>query len=286
MIANRYSGTDVVYSERKKNRSHSPKRNQWTIRSPVSIFEIEPRERVIRVVIKENTEGWGTAWIQTTKPSESTVLFYDAFQLQGTGDMDPWSSVQSPSLSGLNAQLKTTRYLPPQVRFDFYIATEQMHEFAQQTFGAVSADVKAPADLSQELSSIFELAAGEDFEDGVETEFSRRIEEFVRNSGLRGISLIEQALIAGTYREQYIAEALLWIGDMEHEESRAERRQLLKHALTSESIFVFDAAVSALSYLGDTSCIPALEETLEGVTFQPVRVNIENTIRYLRKLAE
>ncbi len=142
----------------------------------------------------------------------------------------------------------------------------------------------AEGEMLPSLKNVFALAAGEDFEDGVETEFSRQVEGFVKQYDIAGVKLIGDALARGLFPEQYLAEALLWIGDMEHEATRNERRELLESALDSESVFIFDASVSALSYLGDPSCIPLLEKKLEEESFQPIRVNIENTLSYLRKL--
>ena len=135
------------------------------------------------------------------------------------------------------------------------------------------------------LEAVFRLAAGENFEDGVETEFSRRLEDFVKYHGKIGILLLRSAMSEERFREQYIAEALLWIGDMEHENTKDARRLLLENALDSESVFIRDAAVSGLSYLGDLKSIPRLSKAQEGESSQAVRINIEAVLRYLHKLA-
>lgn len=135
------------------------------------------------------------------------------------------------------------------------------------------------------LEAVFGLAAGENFEDGIETEFSRRLEVFIKYHGKIGISLLQSAMSEERFREQYIAEALLWIGDIEHENTKDARRLLLERALDSESVFIRDAAVSGLSYLGDLKSIRRLSKAQEGESSQAVRINIEAVLRYLHKLA-
>ncbi len=135
------------------------------------------------------------------------------------------------------------------------------------------------------MGSVFELAAGEDFEDGVETEFSRQLEKFVKDYGNVGIFSTRSAILKERFPEPYIAEALLWLGDMEHERTKNGRRLLLENALDSKSVFIRDAAVSGLSYLGDPKSIDRLSEALTEEPSQGIRTNIKTVLKYLRKLA-
>lgn len=132
------------------------------------------------------------------------------------------------------------------------------------------------------MGSVFELAAGEDFEDGVETEFSRQLEKFVKDYGSVGISSIRSAILKERFPEQYIAEALLWLGDMEHERTKNTRRLLLENALDSKSVFIRDAAVSGLSYLDDPKSIDRLSKALVEEPSQGIRTNIKTVLKCLR----
>jgi len=136
-----------------------------------------------------------------------------------------------------------------------------------------------------ELETVFELAAGEDFEDGIETAFSRQLEKFVKDYGSVGILSIHLAISKELFSEPYIAEALLWLGDMEHERTKNTRRLLLENALDSKSVFIRDAAVSGLSYLGDPKSIVRLSEALTEEPSQGIRTNIKTVLKYLRQLA-
>ncbi len=151
--------------------------------------------------------------------------------------------------------------------------------------GAIAwGEAEAIRNPSSELSSIFALAEWEDFEDGVETEFSRRIEGFVRQYSVAGINAIRKAVAEKVYFEQDVAEALLWIGLMRDSSSARSRRDLLVFALDSESVFIRDSAVSALSYLADTSVIKALSRRLDDETSEGIKSNIRSVLRYLRRL--
>ena len=47
------------------------------------------------------------------------------------------------------------------------------------------------------------------------------LESYVKSHGIVGVESLQRALDDRLFREQYIAEALLWIGDIEdHEETR------------------------------------------------------------------
>lgn len=136
-----------------------------------------------------------------------------------------------------------------------------------------------------ELRRIFELAVGESFEDGMETEFSRQLEKFVKDHAGVGILSIYLAIAKKTFNEQHIAEALLWIGDMEHDSTKNARRLLLENALDSESVFIRDAAVSGLSYLSDPRSIPRLSKAQEEESAQGICANIKTVLKYLHQPA-
>lgn len=148
----------------------------------------------------------------------------------------------------------------------------------------VDANLVKSLTVEAELGKLFSLAAWEDFEDGVETEFSRQIEDFVRKHQDTGIQAIWSAIVDERYFEQDIAEALLWIGLMRDSTAIGSRRGLLVFALQSESVFIRDSAVSALSYLADTSVIEVLTRQLDVETSEGVKSNIRSVLRYLRRL--
>lgn len=139
-------------------------------------------------------------------------------------------------------------------------------------------------EIANDLVGVFDLAKGEDFEDGVETEFSQKLEQFIEHYGSQAISAIQAAYNQKKFPEQYFAEALLWIGDMEHDSTRNLRRNLLENALKSESVFIRDAAVTGLSYLSDPRSIQPLSEALEKELAEGIRTNIEGVLAYLRKI--
>lgn len=138
--------------------------------------------------------------------------------------------------------------------------------------------------IMKELELIFDLAKGENFEDGIETEFSQGIEIFINKHGVLAQKILETVIRHKIFAEQYIAEALLWIGDMEHDSTKDQRRSLLENALDSESVFIRDAAVSGLSYLSDPRSIQRLTEALKKESSQRVRTNIEGVLEYLHNI--
>lgn len=140
-------------------------------------------------------------------------------------------------------------------------------------------------DKVNDLNSVFQLAVGEHFEDGMESDFSLTVEQFILDNGYEGVLAFGLVIHGQLFNEHYIAEALSWIGDLDDPTTRVLRRIVLEAALTSESFFIKDSAVSALSYLGDPKSIMPLEKLLENEQSKAVCTNIEVVLRYLRTLS-
>ena len=143
-------------------------------------------------------------------------------------------------------------------------------------------DVEQPIDLRSKLEEVFSLARGEHFEDGIETSFSRAIGEFVRRHKLGAIDVIRRATEHNLYRDTYVAEALLWIGELDDDETESARRILLEEACGSPSLSIRDAAVSGLSYLGAAGSKEQLERMLDVEHVKGIRANIHAVLAYLR----
>ncbi len=139
-------------------------------------------------------------------------------------------------------------------------------------------------DKVNDLKSVFQLAVGEHFEDGMESNFSLAVEQFILHNGYEGVLAFGLVIHEQLFNENYIAEALSWIGDLDDPTTRVSRRIVLETALTSESFLIRDSAISALSYLGDPNSIIPLEKLLKEERSKAVCTNIEVVLRYLRTL--
>lgn len=137
-------------------------------------------------------------------------------------------------------------------------------------------------DLDHVLAEVFTLAAGEHFEDGLDTKFSRAIGGFIKRHRLVAIDTFKRAFAQNLFRDTYVAEALLWIGEFDDDETASARRTLLENACWSDSPFLRDAAVSGLSYLGAADSIRLLESRLDIERVKGVRANIAAVLAYLR----
>lgn len=160
--------------------------------------------------------------------------------------------------------------------------TEPLHAYVNIFVEAPSIAVDRPRDLRKELTDVFALAAGEHFEDGIETEFSHAIGQFIGIYGIDAIDNFKIVIERNLFRDTYVAEALLWIGELDDEGTENARRLLLEAACGSDSVSVRDAAVSGLAYLGPDESQGRLERMLKEEHVRGVRANIEAVLAYIR----
>lgn len=175
----------------------------------------------------------------------------------------------------------------------FELGTQQAIGDARSSFGKIAITVKHTGcrswtvvevanDLGPVLDEIFSLAEGEDFENGVETRFSLEIGRFIVACGFEGVVELRRAVEQDLYRETYLAEALVWIGELDDDSTVYERRALLENACGSESASLRDAAVTGISYLGAAESKARLERMLDLEHVRGVRAHIEAVLAYLR----
>jgi len=121
--------------------------------------------------------------------------------------------------------------------------------------------------LRLDIGHIFAAAAEEEFEDGMDNEFTRALLRTVRQHGNIAVNELEHVILNEQVSSECAGEALKWLGDMEHEPTRLYRRWLLEKALVEcPSMIARDGANVGLALMDDPHAIPFLKKAIEAST--------------------
>ena len=113
--------------------------------------------------------------------------------------------------------------------------------------------------LYAEMQRLFYLAYEEEFEDGYETFFSRSLISLIKKYGNMAVEQLSSNFLNEEINPEIIAEALRWIGRMEHPETYANRRLLLENCLFCDSPYIRDGALLGIAAMNDPDSIRSLK---------------------------
>jgi hypothetical protein len=135
--------------------------------------------------------------------------------------------------------------------------------------------------LGNAILSLFETARDEIFEDGMESEFSKRLDALVQEHEGEAISALAYVIENQTVNEEVVAEALRWMGRLEHPSSYEARLKLLEHSLRSGSARVRDAGTLGLASMDDPHAIPFLRQAIRKETYPELREDMQQVLSQL-----
>ena len=145
---------------------------------------------------------------------------------------------------------------------------------------------QAPDTASQvrrEVAALCAAAKGYYFEDGVESDFSKRLVRLVGEHGETAVRALEDLILADCPHTAVAAEALRWLGLLGQGAAYRSRRRLLENALSADSAEVRDGAVLGLMFLDDSHATEALRAALGRERKPWLRECIEQAIRQLAR---
>lgn len=133
---------------------------------------------------------------------------------------------------------------------------------------------------------LFKSAKAEMFEYGVESEFSRELDDFVHKFDHIAIEAIRRVAFQKDVDQDVLLEALRTLGRIEHSPSYIERLRLLQMGLFAPSAQIRNGAALGLAYLDDPRAIPFIKQAIEREKlswlrryFQKVLDQLENTLK-------
>lgn len=144
----------------------------------------------------------------------------------------------------------------------------------------------AQEDIYQKIEAIFEAGKEENFEDGMESEFSRKLISFIKKYGDKALEAITSLIVYEKVNAEVATEALRWLGDLEHTPSYSFRLWLLERSLRSSKARIRDGAILGLSSLNDPHAISYLKLAIEQEMCTELRKDMEQVLAQLESIGQ
>ena len=155
---------------------------------------------------------------------------------------------------------------------------EEVDLFDQERLGNTTAQEEPLGEL---IKILFRKAQGIAFKDGMESDFSRELVRLVRQYGKTAMEVITTLIVNDNVDAEVAAEALRWLGRMDHPPSHHDRLWLLERSLFSTSVLVRDGAALGLASLDDPHAIPYLQQAIEQEKYASLREDLEQVLEQL-----
>ncbi len=154
----------------------------------------------------------------------------------------------------------------------------------QRTSDTDYALTKKTPDIYSEIDSIFDEAEPEEFEDGMQNLFVDRLLDKIREYENYAMVEICHIIFNEKSNPECSAEALRWLGNMDHNATYKYRQWLLTTALSRcKSPIVRDGANLGLAFMDDPATIPCLEKAISSEESPLLRKLMKRTLEQLEK---
>lgn len=125
--------------------------------------------------------------------------------------------------------------------------------------------------LEAGLRVIFDDARGEEFEFGMDSQFSLSLAALFDAAPFDAVEVLDTVLNASKKNTDVLIEALRQIGLIEHSPTRPARSRMLIQYLQNKNVRIRDAACLGLAGLDDPSAIPAMRIALNKETSNVIK---------------
>lgn len=137
--------------------------------------------------------------------------------------------------------------------------------------------------LAEPLECLFASGREQEFEDGMESDFSNKLVSTVRTYGNPAVKVIADLIINEKVNAAVASEALRWLGELEDQETRCSRLWLLEKALESQSSSVRDGALLGIASMDDPAAIQALERAIQEERIGQLRKFMQEVLLQLEE---
>jgi HEAT repeat protein len=136
-------------------------------------------------------------------------------------------------------------------------------------------------ELDQRIIVLFEAAKEQNFEDGMESEFSKGLVDMVKKYGVAAIEALAPLIIDERVNPEVASEALRWLGRINQPASYRHRLWLLERGLRCSSARVRDGATLGLAFLDDPHAITYLRQAIQQEKISELRADMEQVLAQL-----
>lgn len=194
------------------------------------------------------------------------------------------ASMRSTFILNLDYSQRTDQQLPFETRKELIykklVEGSTTEERLEQTENSTTQPEQLEG-IEQLIDVLFNEAVDQDFEDGMESEFSRELLSLVRRYGDLAMSEIAYLITWNRANPEVSSEALRWLGRMDHLDTRVYRLWLLEESLGSESAWVRDGAALGLASMGDPHAIPYIEKAIDQEDCVELREDLKQVLKHL-----
>jgi hypothetical protein len=135
--------------------------------------------------------------------------------------------------------------------------------------------------LDKKANALFIAAKDEIFEDGMESDFSRNLIEFVSTYGHSAMEAIIPVILSARLNTEVASEAFRVLGRLNHKTTYRDRLWLLERGLYSASARVRDGAALGLAFLNDPLATAPLKSAIERESTPELRQDMEQVLAQL-----
>lgn len=136
------------------------------------------------------------------------------------------------------------------------------------------------AHIAEELEQIIKGGKSERFDEGMDSNFSRKLLDFVARYADTAVEAMIGAYDANAFDSDVLAETLRWLGRIQQPASHEKRRWLLERALTHRFARVRDGALIGLSLLGDPAAAPSVRHALSRERVLDLREDLMHLLNH------
>jgi len=136
-------------------------------------------------------------------------------------------------------------------------------------------------EIQRKTTALFEAAKDQYFEDGMESAFSNELVAFIEKHGEAAVKAITHLITSEIVNVEVAAEALRWLGRMDHAPTHNARLRLLERSLFCSSAGVRDGAVLGLASMDDPHAITYLEQAIQREKHAELREDFQQVLTQL-----
>ena len=179
---------------------------------------------------------------------------------------------QSPSIYQVSSKTRDT-------------SVEQKKALRQEGLESSTRKQDYSKELSEEIYTLFKASEEQNFEDGMESEFSKKLILLIKEYADEAIEIITSIILYERVNAEVATEALRWLGNIDDAPSYGFRLWLLERSLSCSKGRIRDGAIVGLSYLNDPHAVSFLKLAIEREKCTELRKDMEQVLAQLESIS-
>jgi hypothetical protein len=133
--------------------------------------------------------------------------------------------------------------------------------------------------IRDDVVVLLRMGMDEDFSDGYVSDMARRVQALVAAQGSAAVDALASLIDEDKAPVEAVADALHWLGDLEHEPTHDACRRLLERTLLSDkALAIRDGACAGLALMGDPSTAATFRQAIENEANAAFREILEDAL--------